>query len=297
MRRTLRPPHPVDLALTLAPLRHGHGDRTIRIAPGEVWRATRTPDGPATLRLRASGSCVEAEAWGPGAERVLDAAADLAGCADDDRGFAPDHPLLRDTHRRNPGLRMARTGAVVEMLVPTVLGQKVTGHEQRRGWQRLVRLVGEPAPGPSDLLLPPSPAALAALPYHRFHPLGVERRRADTIRAACARAGRLEEAVGMDRDAAARRLTAVPGIGPWTAAIVARVALGDADAVEVGDFHLPNIVSWNLAGEPRGDDARMLELLEPYRGHRGRVVRLLAVSGRRAPRYGPRLAPRSFERC
>ena len=67
---------------------------------------------------------------------------------------------------------------------------------------------------------------------------------------------------------------AVPGIGPWTAAEVGVRALGDADAVSVGDFHLPNLVAFALAGEPRGTDARMLELLEPYRGQRARVVRL-----------------------
>ncbi len=88
---------------------------------------------------------------------------------------------------------------------------------------------------------------------------------------------------------ARRRLTLVPGVGAWTAAEVALVALGDPDAVSVGDFHLPNQVAYALAGEARADDARMLELLEPYRGHRGRVIRLLGCSGINAPRYGPRL--------
>ena len=68
-------------------------------------------------------------------------------------------------------------------------------------------------------------------------------------------------------------------------------ALGDPDAVSVGDFHLPNVVAFALAGEPRADDARMLELLEPWRGHRARVIRLLEASGIQAPKYGPRLSP------
>ena len=84
----------------------------------------------------------------------------------------------------------------------------------------------------------------------------------------------------------------IPGIGRWTIAEVTRVAYGDPDAVSIGDFHMPNLVAWALAREPRADDARMLELLEPYRGQRGRVQRLLEVSGIRAPRYGPRLTPR-----
>jgi 3-methyladenine DNA glycosylase/8-oxoguanine DNA glycosylase len=91
------------------------------------------------------------------------------------------------------------------------------------------------------------------------------------------------------------RLMAVPGIGPWTAAEVGVRALGDPDAVSVGDFHLPNLVAFALAGEPRANDARMLELLEPYRGQRARVIRLLELSAIRPPRYGPRLSPRRLE--
>src|SRR5262249_2078702 len=94
--------------------------------------------------------------------------------------------------------------------------------------------------------------------------------------------------------AACARLIAVPGMGPWTAAEVAVRALGDPDAVSVGDFHLPNIVAWTLAGEPRADDGRMLELLEPWRGQRARVVRLLELSGLQPPAYGPKYAARSI---
>ena len=64
--------------------------------------------------------------------------------------------------------------------------------------------------------------------------------------------------------------------------------------MSVGDFHLPNLVAWLLAGEPRGTDERMLELLAPYEGHRGRVQRLLEASGTHAPRYGPRTEARSI---
>ncbi|GAB3956610.1 hypothetical protein GCM10027614_69380 [Micromonospora vulcania] len=124
----------------------------------------------------------------------------------------------------------------------------------------------EPAPGPlQPLLLPPEAAAIAATPYWVFHPFGVEQRRADTLRRAAALADRLERCA--DATEATRRLVAVPGIGPWTAAEVVRIAYGDPDAVSVGDFHVPNTVAWALAGEPRGDDARMLALLEPFRGH------------------------------
>lgn len=58
---------PLDLPLTLAPVAHGHGDPTIRIGARQAWRATRTPDGPATLQLVRVAEGVETRAWGPGA--------------------------------------------------------------------------------------------------------------------------------------------------------------------------------------------------------------------------------------
>jgi 3-methyladenine DNA glycosylase/8-oxoguanine DNA glycosylase len=185
---------------------------------------------------------------------------------------------------------LPRTHRVFHALLPTILEQKVTGTEAFRAYAALLRRHGEQAPGPGSLLLPPSPAVLAGLPYHAFHPLGVERRRAEVIRRAAARAAWLEAAA--DAADAASRLASLPGIGPWTVAEVMRSAFGDPDAVSIGDYHIPNTVAWVLAGEPRGTDERMLELLEPYRGQRGRVQRLLEVAGITAPRYGPRMAPR-----
>lgn len=266
-------------------------------APGAVVRATRTPQGPATVHVAGDGGRVRVRAWGPGAAWALDTAPALVGAGDDDAGFRPRHRLVRELSRRLPGLRIPRTTAVVEALVPTVLEQKVTGLEAKRSYRALVRALGERAPGPPGdrgLLLPPSPGALAATPSYAFHRFGVERRRAETIRRACASAPRLEEAVSLSPSEATRRLTALPGLGPWSAAEVALVALGDADAVPVGDYHLPHAVTWALAGEARGGDERMLELLEPYRGHRGRVVRLLVAGGIGAPRFGPRLPVRSI---
>jgi len=199
--------------------------------------------------------------------------------------------------KRRPGVRVLRTGAVLESLIPAILEQKVTGTEAHRTWHALVRRYGEAAPGPTELGLRvlPSPATLAALPYWAFHPLGLERRRADLIRAIARDAATFEGLVDVPLETAYARLRSIPGIGPWTAAEVGVRALGDVDAVSVGDFHLPHLVAYALAGEPRATDARMLELLEPYRGRRALVVRLLELSGVAAPRYGPRLSPRRIE--
>jgi len=173
----------------------------------------------------------------------------------------------------------------------------VTGDEARRAWRGLIRQHGEPAPGPAEfrLRLPPRPEVLAGLPYYAYHPFGVEQRRAELIRRVASRAAWFEAIADLPIAAAHARLTALPGLGPWTAAEVAVRALGDADAVSVGDFHLKNLVAYALIGEPRGTDDRMLELLEPWRGQRARVVRLLELSGIRPPRYGPRLTPRRIE--
>ncbi|MDQ6948602.1 MAG: DNA-3-methyladenine glycosylase 2 family protein, partial [Actinomycetota bacterium] len=249
-QRTVELAGPVHLRLTLGPLRRGRSDPSMRIGPDGVWRASRTPAGPATTLLTVGGTTVTGRSWGPGAEWALDALPGLVGSADPVDGFDPcDDPVVVNLHRRLPGLRIGRSGAVVEALVPSILEQKVVGLEARRSYARLVRALGEPAPGPVPLLVPPAPAVLAATPAWAFHRFGVERRRADTIRVACSYAHRLEEIGAMAMADAYGRLTALPGVGPWTAAEVALVALGDCDAVSVGDFHLPDQVAWALVGE------------------------------------------------
>jgi hypothetical protein len=287
---------PLDLVRTLAPLGRGPGDRTIRLAAGRAWRTTRTPDGPATVALHHSGDEVRAEAWGPGADRVLNDVPALIGLGQPSL-TDPGHPVIDRLARRFPGVRIPRTGAVLESLVPAILEQKVIGEEARRALFALVRFHGEVAPGPPELRLrlPPTPATLAALPYYAYHPYGVERRRADLIRRVSARAAWFEAIADLPTTEGYARLMSVPGIGPWTAGEVGVRALGDVDAVSVGDFHLPNLVAFALTGEPRATDARMLELLEPYRGQRALVIRLLELGGIRVPRYGPRLAFRRIE--
>jgi 3-methyladenine DNA glycosylase/8-oxoguanine DNA glycosylase len=292
--RTIPLDRPLDLRLTLGPHLRGTGDPSMRLSRDRAIRATRTPDGPATLALSLLGATLRVEAWGPGADRALDGAPALAGIEDGRDGFAPADRLLADLHRRMPGLRIGRTGAVLEALIPAILEQKVTGIEARRAYRGIIARWGEPAPGPFGLRLLPRPEVLARLPYEAFHPLGLERRRADLVRTVAARAARFEETVEMPLPDAYRRLTALPGLGPWTAAEVAMRALGDPDAVSVGDFHIPSMVAFALAGERRATDARMLELLEPYRGQRGRVIRLLEASGIRPPARGPRMPVRSI---
>jgi len=287
-RRTIPLPFAIDLRRSLRPLRLGKHDPTFDVRVDRLAVSMHTPAGPAALRATRQGGGFEVEAWGDGAEWALDEAPGLLGCLDNRAGFEPLDPVIRRAHHDAAGLRLPRTGRVMDALVPAILTQRVTGFEAKRAYKLLVERWGEPAPGPTGLLLAPAPDVIAELPYHELHVIGVEKKRADALKRACAHAARLEEVGASDPTELRARLEAIAGIGRWTSAEVARVALGDADAVSVGDFHLKHLVSWALASEPRGTDDRMLELLEPYLGHRGRVCTLLETSGLTAPRYGPR---------
>lgn len=292
--RTVAFPFPIDLPGTIASIRRGSGDPTCRITADGVWRASRSPAGPATVRLVAHRDRIEATAWGEGAEAALDAVPNVVGVHDDDGGFAPDHPVVarlwRDLGRR----RIPRTGAVTEALVWSVLEQRVTTYEARRAQHQLVARWGEPAPGPADLRLPPDPEVLAGVAYYDLHVLGVEKKRADTVRRVAAGARRLDALALLPPADGHRRLLEVTGVGPWTAAEVARVALGDPDAVPVGDVHLPRDLTWVLTGEAVDDDDAMLAALETFAGQRGRVIALVVAAGLHAPRRAPRYAPRDI---
>jgi 3-methyladenine DNA glycosylase/8-oxoguanine DNA glycosylase len=260
-----------------------------------VWRATHTPSGAATQHLSQLGDQITVRAWGPGAEWLVERAPVLVGANDDDGDFCIDrlkHEQLYRTWRHRRGVRVACTQAVWEILFRVILEQKVTGKEAMDSFATLQRRLGRPAPtapGGPVLTLPPSPDVVADTPGHVFMEANVERKRAATIKQAASYAHRLEEATTMPVDRAYQHLALIPGIGAWTINEVAVIALGDGDAVSVGDYHLKNWVSWALAGEPRGTDDRMTELLEPYRPHRARMMRIIGLSGLRPPRYGPRL--------
>ncbi len=289
---------PVDVRATLGPLRRGTGDPAHRIEAGRFWRACATPAGPGTLAVAAAGPVVTSQAWGPGAEWLLEQLPVLLGATDDWSGLdVSGVPVLQRARRTRPGLRLVRTGLVLDALVPAVLEQKVTGEEARRAWRLLLRRFGAPAPGPVEgMFVGPSARDLLDIPTWDWHRLGVDLKRQRTIRAAAAVADRLEECATMPPAAALARLQSIPGVGPWTAAETAQRAFGDPDAVSVGDYHLPNIVVHLLTGRPRGTDAEMLALLAPWAGSRQRVMRLIEGTGVSAPRYGPRFSPLDIAR-
>lgn len=282
---------PVDLRSTLMPLVRGTGDPAHRFVDGRFWWACSTPAGDGTLALTARGPLVSAAAWGAGADWLLDRVPALLGDGDDwsELDVSAHLPLVQ-AWRSRPGLRLCATGLVMEALVPAVLEQKVTGLEAKRAWRLLLQWHGTSAPGPTPvpMRVPPAPRALRDVPTWDWHRMGVDIKRHTTIRAAATVAARLEESTVAN---AMTRLQVVPGLGEWTAAETAQRAFGHPDAVSVGDYHLKNWVVHTLTGRARGTDAEMVELLAPWAGSRQRVVRLIELTGLRAPRFGPRFSP------
>lgn len=296
--RVWHPQWPCPVGSVLAPLRRGPGDPTYRIdAAGRTWLGLRTPEGTATLALDPLSAIgdVRAQAWGDGAAWALASVPALLGADDDASGFEPRDPVVADAWRRHPHLRIGRTGRVLEALVPAVIEQKVTGQEAFAGYRSLVHRYGERAPGPGAaqrLWVQPAAATLRAIPSWEWLRLHIDPARSRTIVRAATVAGSLERLVAMSGDEADRRLRSLPGVGGWTSAEVRSRALGDADAVSFGDYHLAKEVGWALLGHDI-DDEELAVLLEPYRPQRGRAALLLTLSGSRRPRRGPRMAPRT----
>lgn len=293
-----RPEWPCPVREVLSPLRRGAGDPTYRIdTVGRHWLGLRTAHGTATLSIEplSAPGVVVARAWGQGAEAALAGVPDLLGAGDDLTGFEPRHPLVAESQRRHPHLRIGRTGRVLEALVPAIIEQKVTGQEAFGGFQRLVRRFGEPAPGPGraqGLRVLPTAATLRSIPSWEWLRLGVDPARSRALRGAATVADSLERLGGASGEEADRALRSLPGVGRWTSAEVRARALGDADAVSFGDYHLAKEVGWALLGGDLDDDG-LATVLEPYRPHRGRAALLILVAGSRRPRRGPRMAPRT----
>ncbi len=296
--RVWRPGWPCQPYDVLRAVRRGASDPTFQRDPdGTLWRACRTPAGPATLciRRRARLADIHLEAWGAGAGWALDNAPSLLGADDDVATFEPRDPRVRDAWLRDPHWRVTKTGLVMEALVAAVIEQKVTGIEAWRGWRLLVRRFGTPAPGPGaarGLRCLPDAAGLRRVPSWEWLRCSIDAQRSDTIMRAALVAGSLERTVGLPMDEADRRLRSVPGIGRWTSAEVRQRAFGDADAVSFGDYHVASHVGYALTGEATDDD-RLAELLESERPHRYRVQHVVTTRMAGPPRRGPRMALRT----
>lgn len=286
----------IDLRSTMKPLGTYSRDPTTRWTANSFTKAVLTPAGSGTMRLTWDGSGhTVAEAWGTGADWLLDRAPHWTGLRDDVGGFDPTHNAqVAEWWRRHPGLRLAAAGVIWQELLFVLVGQRVTTEEALKSWIRIVYEWGEPAPGPCGLRLPPTPEVVVSKSYVDLHRFNVDRRRADAILLAAKRANRLEEAATMNTPDALTRLTALPGMGAWTATSVITASHGDPDTIVLGDFGLPTMVNYAFTGDAarvatdEGGDDLMGRHLAPWAGHRQRIIRLLFTVGVAVPRRGPR---------
>jgi 3-methyladenine DNA glycosylase/8-oxoguanine DNA glycosylase len=293
LRRVWQAAMPIDVRRTLGPLQRGSGDPTMQVrADGSVWRTSRMPAGAVTYRVEQTGAMsARCTAWGPGAAELLDGLPDLLGARDDHTDFVPGHPLLESAHRRLAGLRTTRTARVLEALVPAILEQKILTVDAWAAWRRLLRRFGEAAPGPAgdDLRVVPDALGWARIASWDWHRAGVDPRRMRAVQVALPHAAKLERAALTNPAELSRLLLVLPGIGVWTAAQVASRAVGDADALPIGDFHLP-ATGHALIGRRFADD-EVEEAFEAWRPHRYRVWRLLGETpGSRPARRAPLLS-------
>lgn len=268
-------------------------------------RAEPGPDGPLVYAVASSPRGTQIQIWGPAGtpaedrEAALHRAAAWSGLHDDlaaAREVLTSTPTMARLLTEVGEVRLSQTPQLSEAFSRSVIEQLVQSKEARRSVAQMVCCVGtEVSPGQWEW---PGAQTIGATPMWELRRCGISGRMIKALHAGAVEDRRLERArsdwVGLDR-----RLRALPGVGPWTSAET-RVRLGDPDAVSVGDYNFPTIVGYALSG-PDGDgpdgtwtDAGMLELLAPYAGQRGRVIRLCssAAAAGVAPRRGRR-APRA----
>lgn len=263
------------------------GIKTVTQRRGVFWWSTHTPVGVGLLAFRVAGDTLRADAWGQGAEWMVDRFGSLIGDRDETAAdFRSDHPFVRQALQKVGTPALGASGCWYEALATAAIGQRVVSADARTSRLRLAWRFGDSSLG-GPLPAFPDPQALLRIADHEFHRAGIERSRARVLRVAAKHSTRLEGLSGADPRDADDWLQRLPGVGPWTAALTTAAAAGDPDAVPVGDLHIPRMVVYALSGEPDGDDERMLELLEPFAGHRQRVVRLVKHLRIGPPRHRP----------
>lgn len=281
-------PTPYHLGHTLAGLKLGSRDPSMRMGAGNVQMCFSTPDGPVSVGAEQNTE-LHVACMGPGASWVEPRLAGLFGLLDDASTFRPRGKLQR-LARQKPGAYLPRFPVIFPGLMQIVLRQLVSYQDAFRNWRAMVERYGLKAPGTFGLLLPPTVERLRKMSYADLMVCGVLPRQARLILRLAHCADRLEKAAMTGPAVLTRELRTIPGIGDWTISNLLGTVMGQADAVIIGDYSLPHTVIYFFTGAHRGDDQQMLQLLAPYAGHRFRVINMLMQSLIRAPRHGPRRA-------
>jgi 3-methyladenine DNA glycosylase/8-oxoguanine DNA glycosylase len=257
----------VDFAASFGPHQFGRFDPTARCSSSTLTKAFVEDGVVRTVTLEAIAGGVRVTAADALEAQVA------TWLAADPADFSPVHPVVRRLHANKQGLRLVRVPWLYDVACSAVLQQRVKTVEAIAQWGRIAKTLG--VEGPDGLKAFPGPAQLAATPSWQLEAVGVDPKRARTLRRLATELTLHPLRPHHTLAYVQARLDRVPGVGPWTIGMVLGFGGGDPDAVPVGDLHLPRVVCHALTGEPRGTDERMLELLEPMRGHRFRVIRLL----------------------
>lgn len=192
-------------------------------------------------------------------------------------------PLLGDVVRANPGVRVPGAWDPFEIAVRIILGQQVSVAGATTMAGRLVEEFGTPVPGLEAMGLShvfPAATTLASASVDRLQSLGLTGARARTIRdvARAYSEERVRLDPGVELDELIASLEALPGIGPWTAQMIALRAAGQPDAFASGDLGLRRAVG-RLAGlEGPADAAEVERVAEAWRPHRALASMYLWMS-------------------
>ena len=196
--------------------------------------------------------------------RLLDLDADPQAVIDVLESDAVLAPVLA----KAPGQRIPRTVDEAELAVRAVLGQQVSMKAARTHAGRLVTAYGQPVQDANGALTHTFPSIEQLGDIDPAH-LAVPRSRRRTLIALIAGLadGSVVLNAGCDWDAARRQLLALPGIGPWTAEVIAMRGLGDPDAFPVSDLGLRLAAEQlGLPGDQRALDARSRQW-RPWRSY------------------------------
>jgi 3-methyladenine DNA glycosylase/8-oxoguanine DNA glycosylase len=274
----------VDPRLVLAPLGMLHRDPTVRIGSHEAVRATWTPDGPGSIAVRWGGDPgrITVGCSGDGGTWLAARAEGLVGAKDDVTSFASESDVVKRLWARHRGDRVGATGTVWHDLAWLVVQQRVRREDAAAQWRRLVMSLGEPSADHEGFYTPPAPERLARTAPWSLRAMGIDARRAVTLIEAARVAHRLHRLSETPFAEVEGPLQSIPGVGPWTTSCLSGLTWGEPDTVITGDSGIPSLITATLTGERRADDARMLDLLEPFRPHRYRVLRL-ALAARNSP--------------
>jgi AraC family transcriptional regulator of adaptative response / DNA-3-methyladenine glycosylase II len=167
--------------------------------------------------------------------RLLDLDADPEAVVDALSG----DPELAAVVKKAPGQRIPRTVDEAELAVRAVLGQQVSTKAARTHAGRLVAAYGRPIHDPGGALTHTFPSVEQLAEIDPIH-LAVPKARQRTLAALVAELadGSVALDAGSDWDTARAQLLALPGVGPWTAEVIAMRALGDPDAFPASDLGL-----------------------------------------------------------